>query len=184
MEREKIILRQKEILKKLEEDFKKVEDVVDYVQAKEGDGFDSVVVEHEDLGIGNDTVIGQYFFLPDELENNVVQRFQISITISDELEEKKKVDMLQAIAMVNYLLPSGAFGFDPTIEILSYKRGVTLMAEAEQEDAIAMIGYEMMTSLHMVSLFTAPLLAFMYDEITWDEFLQACELAVDAGKSE
>lgn len=178
MKREDIRRRQKSILKSIFQDLTKLEEVVEYVKAQGDQNFDQVVVEHEDVGVGNDTVLGQYYFLPDLMEENEAEKFIISMTISDELDEKKRVDMLQAIALVNYMIPTGAFVLDPSLQILSYKRGLTLMVDKDETETAGMIGYEMMAALHIVSIFVAPLVAYMYDEISWDEFVRACEIVV------
>lgn len=178
MKQEDMNRRQKIILKNIFEDLKQLEDVVEFVKADEEREFDQIVVEHEDVGIGNDTVLGQYYFLPDSLEENEVEQFMISMTISDELDEKKQVDMLQAIALVNYMIPTGAFVLDPSLQILSYKRGVTLRVGMDETENASIISYEMMAALHIVSMFVAPLVAYMYDEVTWEEFIQACEIVI------
>lgn len=175
MKVEEIINRQKNILKKLTEELKEMDDVVEYVEAGEEEAFDSILVEHEDLGIANDVAAGQYFFIPIAFSESEVEQFVIMLTISDELNENKKVDMLQATAYLNYLLPGGAFVFDPSIEVLSFKRGLTFAVDTAEDDEITMIKYEIMNSLQTVAIFVAPLLAYLNDDVTWEEFVQACE---------
>ena len=179
MKKEAIINRQKELLQKLAEELKNLTDVIEYVPADDKLLVDSLLTEHEDLGIGNDTAVGQYYFAPVVFEESDVEQFIIMLNLSEELEESKKVDMLQAITFVNYLLPTGAFVMDPALEMLSYKRGVTLAVADEEEKTLSMILYEILNALNMVSVFAAPLLAYMVDDVNWEEFVEACGILLD-----
>lgn len=179
MKKEAIINRQKELLQKLAEELKKMTDVVEFVPADDEVLVDSLLTEHEDLGIGNDTAVGQYYFAPVVFEEADVEQFVIMLNISDELKESKKVDMLQAITFVNYLLPTGAFIMDPALDILTYKRGVTLAVTDEDEKTLGMILYEILNAVNMVSVFVAPLLAYMEDDVNWEEFVEACSILLD-----
>lgn len=181
MNRTDISNRQTRILQEVAEVLKKEDDVVEFMKADDENPLERVAVEHEDLGVANDTVLGQYYYLPGLTDESDIEKFEINILLDDEIDEDKKAIMLQAVAYVNCLLPTGAFFMDPGLDSVSFHRGVNLMTDMEEKSELSMILFEIEEALQTVAMFVAPLLALMYGDIDWDEFIQSCTVAVTEG---
>lgn len=178
MKREDITKRQKNIIQTLAEELKKENDVVELMVADDENPLERVVVEHEDLGMANDTVLGQYYYLPGLTDESQMEKFQINILLDEDVEDDKKAIMLQAVAYVNFLLPTGAFTMDPALNTLLFRRGVNVTTDMDEKDELALLQFEIDDALQTVALFVAPLLALIAGDINWEEFIQACSMSV------
>jgi len=129
----------------------------------------SVVCEMT-AGLNSDEVLSLFFFLPNEEEANVSYLVE-SITLADNVEgDEKKLQMLQAVNILNNQITYGAFMFDSTLSILSYRYVIPVHTALSKDDAMNLIYNEIFTGIGLVNVYVAPLLTLLEDSIDWDTY--------------
>jgi len=140
-------------------------------RTSEEDGLDVLSFDLE-AGINNDPVLASSYFLPVKEEEADTNYYVLSLALTDEIEsEQKKLEMLQAIAVLNYNVPYGSFVFDTDIDILSYKYVVPVHESMDKNNAFKLISGQTFIGFGIVNLYIAVINAFLYDRITWDEYI-------------
>ena len=141
---------------------------------EEGLGYDIISVEFDQLGIASDDVLAHVFFLPSPQDDMPINNFRVNITVADELENNElRPVMLQAISYVNFLIPIGAFVYDPSVNVLTYRRNCAIPVTLSEDESLMMMGWELFNGLSVVEPFLAPLLTLMSGEIAPNQFMEA-----------
>lgn len=144
---------------------------------EESQSYDIISVEFDQVGIGSDYVLAHAFFLPAPQDDMMIHNFRVTMTVADQVEtDELRAIMLQAVNYVNFLLPIGAFVFDPSLNMLSYRRNCAMPVTMSREETLAMMGREFFNGLSMVEPFLAPLIALKNGEIAPDQFMEAVSL--------
>lgn len=76
----------------------------------------------DDIGFDNeDGVVGEFLFLPLVSEEDEVQYFTAAMTIADVIPQENLSKLYEAIAVLNFYIPCGAFSIDKNKQVLAYK---------------------------------------------------------------
>lgn len=85
-------------------------------------------------GLGEEGMIGEFFFQPLGDETDKVQYFTVLLTLADELKEEKLPALFEAMSYANVRVLCGAFYVDEDKEFLFYKMTIPLPVDLSRDD--------------------------------------------------
>lgn len=83
-----------------------------------------LTVIFDELGVGNDDAVGEFFFYPIGSNEDVTGFFSCVLTIADDLDEANLPGLYEAISVLNFHMLSGSFGVSKDKKILAYRQCV------------------------------------------------------------
>lgn len=127
---------------------------------------------HDDMGLEDEEVMGEFYFMPLEEENLKFHLFNIVFTITENMPKDKQEELGRAATHLNFYLPVGAFIFDMEEDILAFKYSALVPVETNAEKAVDMLDGSISLSLRMVGKFYGAFLDLMNEDITFQQFLE------------
>ena len=181
MKKEELWQRETKLTDALEDQLRRGEYSIARTPKEESGSYDILTVDFDGIGIASDEVMAHVFFLPSPADGMGVHNFRVTMTVLDEIEtDEMRAVMLQAVNYVNYLLPIGAFVFDPTLNVLSYRRNCAIPVSMKNEEILGLMDEELFGGLAAVEPFVAPLVALSTGDIRPDEFMEAVAAVLKA----
>jgi len=173
MLKQDLLKREKELMNALYNVFDQMGNTPDRTNEEEN-GLGDMLAFDFNAGLNNDPALAIHYFLPIHDEEADESFFVQSITVVDEIPtEEKKLEMLQAIAVLNFNIPYGSFIFDADLDIISYRYTIPVHESMTREDALKLLTRQVMMGFGFISLYAAPINAFLEDRITWEEYLES-----------
>ena len=120
------------------------------------DGSSVLNVMFDEIAAQGLTSLGEYFFLPNE-EEDEVQVFNGLVTICEELEAENLSELFKAVSVLNFFVTLGAFAIDPVGKRLVYKLSRELPIPEESEKMYELIDLTISMSVQMVQNFAGEL---------------------------
>ncbi|MCD8038038.1 MAG: hypothetical protein LUE96_02990 [Lachnospiraceae bacterium] len=125
---------------------------------------------HQNIGYMNNEVMGQFYFLPLEQENQKFHYFTSVMTLDEEVPMERYQDMALAAAMLNFYLPLGAFVAEKDGGILAFKYTSILPMDAGTDEMVSLIDGNIGAALNLTNEYVDPFMRLLNGEITLDEF--------------
>ena len=142
-----------------------------------------VTLELDGLGIGGDYALCHLFFIPSHEEDSPVNNFRTIMNITDSIEgDQRKLEVMQAVTYLNFLVPFGAFVLDPELNVLSYRRDTAIPATLEEETTLALMGREFLDSAAILAPFISPLVCLTEGEFDLPQFAEAIKIVTEKRK--
>ncbi len=130
---------------------------------------DILRVEIPEFGPDLVSVLGEFFFLPIEDEDNLL--FTTVISLSNTVPPEAAPDVAAAAARVNYLLPCGCFALGNEDKNFVYKNTAVLSNKDSKDEQLKEIKRSVDASLGSAETFYSYLLPVFKNDITVDEMI-------------
>lgn len=130
---------------------------------------DILRVEIPEFGPDLVSVLGEFFFLPIEDEDNLF--FTNVISLSNTVPPEAAPDVAAAAARVNYLLPCGCFALGNEDKNFVYKNTAVLSNKDSKDEQLKEIKRSVDASLGSAETFYSYLLPVFKNDITVDEMI-------------
>ena len=122
-----------ELLESMEDDLQK-----DLIAAKlntpeEENGHEILSVMYDALGMEEDPVFGEFYFLDIPDEEAEVQHFCATLTLADDVESEHLPELFEAMSYINAALPCGSYRVDMDKKFLSFHLAVPLSIDMDKE---------------------------------------------------
>ena len=78
-------------------------------------------MDFEELGVSHDEVLGEFYFQPLNSDEDVVGFFTCVMTLSEEVYEETLARLYEAISVLNFYIPNGAFGVSKDMGAITYR---------------------------------------------------------------
>ena len=171
MKREELKNKEEKVLKYLAQ---KMTEEGNYVELANDSGIGTVLTLDFEGGADNYPILAQYNFLQPKNDEQSLSYFCQTLTLRDDIkDDSTQILMLQAVNLINNLLPVGHFEMDPALEILSYKCCTPMSAELP-EDGMSELCAELVFCSMSLVLGCAPILIGLVDGRTdWKGFVDA-----------
>ncbi len=174
MDIKKINKERHEILESIGEDLEK--EMVASVMRKATEDKESpeiLTVDFDELGLGHDSVLGEFYFYPVGSEEDTVSFFASVLTVADELSEENLSNVYEAISILNFHMLSGAFGVSQDHRFLAYKQCVAYSLDMDKESLRKHVDLTMGNAVSIVDQWADMVLRISEGEGTVDDILDA-----------
>ncbi len=123
-------------------------------------------------GLNDEAALANLYFLPVNEDEVSTVYYVAELALTDEVNtDEKKLEMLQALNLLNSYIAYGDFRFDVNIDILTYRYLVPVRETMSADDTHKLILEQTLIGFGLVSLFVAPLNALLQNRITWEEYI-------------
>ena len=130
MDKNKIAQERKDLFNRISEEFARQYIAATYQDEEESGVADGVLsVYLEDVGMNYEDAFAQFYFSPIMTDEDAVQFFTAVVFLTEEINEEKAGELLEALTYINYYLPAGSFSMDEMHEQLIYKLAVPMPIE-------------------------------------------------------
>ena len=161
---------QKQVLEILYEILQQDSRMTTWSSGEENGITDMVLTEHKDIGANDETILGEYTFLPLVEENQQVWQFSVSEVLADDISPEGAARLYKPLCRVNALLPCGAFLISSDDKVLSYHRVITCPADRTAEELFEYLRGQIEVCLQLTSLWMAALLYLETGELSLEAF--------------
>lgn len=93
-----------------------------------------LTVDFDELGLGHDSVLGEFYFYPVTSDEDTVGLFSSVLTVAEEIPEENLPAVYEAISVLNFHILTGAFGVSKDRRFLAYKQCVTYSLDMTKEE--------------------------------------------------
>ena len=124
-----------------------------------------------DVGIGLMSVLAEFCFLPFEEEEMLY--FATGITLTDDIRDDEKTDLMSAVSRVNSLVPIGCFALSENFDSLTYRYTVPILADTDEESIKKIMLSSVDAALTTLDRFSSFLMLVLEGNTTPDDMLHA-----------
>ena len=93
----------------------------------------------DEMGDPDDEPVGQFLFRPLQSEEDTVQYFVSIITLWDELPEDRLGQLYEALAYINFSLPTGCFSIDKDHRFLCFVLSLPLPMDLPKDEVFRQV---------------------------------------------
>ncbi len=165
--------KQKELLGKLKDRFLEGSGIGEtsvFTAAELDAPMDILRAEITEFGPDFESVLGEFFFLPIELEENT-RYFTSVITISSMVPKESASDIAGVIARLNYVLPCGCFALGDEDKNLVFKYTAAVFADDDEESRLRTMYNAANLAMTTAEGFVGELILVMRNELTLEELM-------------
>lgn len=170
---------QLQVLKNLKEMLDSV-DITNVLREEETLQMPILTTLHDNLGYENNEVMGEFYFLPLFGENQKFHYFTVVMTLDEEVPQEKVQVLSDAVNMLNYYMPIGAFTVQKNGGILAYKHAGLLPIDMDTEKLVDLADGMIGSAMSLVNDYVDPFMQLLNGQITLAQF----ELELPDTKSE
>lgn len=159
-------------LEKLDNIFKEAQ-IAAILQKKGEEGISNNVLSclNDSFGVSGAEVMSRFYFAPMEVSPEGVQYFVAMSTLSDELPIERVAEVSQAVGMLNYYIPYGAFAVDPLTRSVIYRITTPITTELSEEELIEEVDILAGQSLDMAERYCYLILQVAFQGMSVDDFM-------------
>lgn len=158
MKKELIAERQDKVLHNLYLLLKQLNPVTEWSEAEENGMVDMVLSEHNDMGENDESVLGEYYFLPAVDEEQIAGQFSVSVVLAGDLTPESAGRLYKALSRINAMLPAGVFLVSSDDKVLSYHRVISYPVSMEVQEMFDYLRPQIAACLQITSLWMSFLL--------------------------
>lgn len=134
-----------------------------------GMNLEILTVSYDELGLGEEEVLAEYFFMPVNEEGFEKYIFNTVYTISDELLQGNIDDLFELISYINFMLPYGSFAINTEKTNLIYRLCSSVSANKKQDEIYEEMDYVVGNGVRVIDSFVDMLVKVMKGELPLDE---------------
>lgn len=135
---------------------------------------DILTVLLPEFGANMKEAYGEFFFsfVPEELKGDFIS-YNSMVTVSDEINVERKNELLEAMAMINFYLESGAFGVNAEGTQLVYKATATIPATLDEEAVYECVRVNTIRAISIADTFCDLLLNIMTGAMELEDIVKS-----------
>ena len=173
MSKQKLMDERHEILKQVYEDLTDELYAATLDEKKSEDDVEILRVMFDDIGFDvEEGAIGEFLFMPLISEEDEVQYFTSVITIANVAVEENRPKLYEALSIINYVVPCGAFVYDRDNVLLAYKLTTPISMDLHGEDLSKQVNICMGNAVAITDKYCDLLLRINSGEIDIDHVIE------------
>lgn len=126
-------LERHELLERMEDDLQKDLIAAKLSTSEEENAPEILSVMYDALGLEEEPVFGEFYFLDIPSEDAEVQHFCATLTLADDVESEHFPELFEAMSYINAAIPCGAYRLDMDKKFLSFHLAVPLSIDMDKE---------------------------------------------------
>lgn len=135
-----------------------------------GEDIDVLATLHNDFGMSDVEVLGEYFFIDIPNAESQVNLLDVIFTISEEMKDEKIDVVSKAESALNFYMPIGMFTLSKRSHEVVYKCQIMIPASYTVEQAVALADLNIGMAMGLVDKYTDIFFNLAEGDMTFEQF--------------